>query len=459
MGVRSSLTPSKRTESAHLALPVKLFILSVFLPVAFQIGPLFLNGARLVLLAVSVPLFIQLLSGRFGKLIATDYLFLGHVLWMILALTINNPDRVIQQVGSVGMEFYGGYLLGRAYIQNRAQFLSLVKLISWILVLMLPLTLLEAQTGRPLIVETIRNLPGITSFDSVYSGKRLGLERVQGTFAHPIHFGLFCSMMVPVCYFGFQESMSRGQRFFLTFSVFLSAFMGLSAGVLLALVAHVILISWYLVLRNVPYKWVILTGLFTLMYVVIDIISTRDPIRVFMTYATFSSHTAYWRAIIFDWGLMNIFGSVENNIPPAPFWGIGLNDWIRPPFMHSGSMDNFWLVMGVRYGAPGALLLIAGYLWALWRIGKRTDINDDKELLDIRRGWMFVFVCLALTLATVHIWTTLYAYVFFFFGAGMWLMTAEVSREDEMNRAAQTPDRIYSRFPVTPRSGLNSAEL
>jgi hypothetical protein len=453
--ITRALPPGSAAPAAvdgRLALPVKLFLLSIFLPVAFQLGPLFMNGVRLVLLIVSVPLFFQLLAGRFGKPHLVDYMFFAHVIWMAVALGVNNPDRMVQQVGSVGLEFFGGYLLGRAFIRNRAQFLALCRFVVWGIVLLLPLSLMESQTGRPVIVDFLRSLPGITSYREVNAGTRLGLERVQGTFAHPIHFGLFCSMMLPICFFAFRHSMSNARRLTLTGLVFLSSFLGLSAGVMLAMVAQVGLISWYLALRNVQRKWLVLTLCILTVYLVVDLISTRDPIRVFITYATFSPHTGYWRTIIFDWGWMNIFGSAENNIPPAPLFGIGLNDWVRPSFMHSGSMDNFWLLTGVRYGVPGFLTLAIGYFWTLWQAGQRTDLDGDPELLDIRRAWIFVFAGLTLTLTTVHIWTSIYAYVFFFFGAGVWLLTAQPQGADTGETAdmaqADMRARRYSRFPT-----------
>ena len=107
-----------------------------------------------------------------------------------------------------------------------------------------------------------------------------------------------------------------------------------------------------------------------------------------MSYATFSAHTAYWRSIIFDWGMVNVWAN--------PIFGLGLNDWVRPRYMVSGSMDNFWLVVAVRYGIPGFALLAAGYLIALWKIGRR-DFDGDQLLWQFRRAWMFSFIGLTFT--------------------------------------------------------------
>ena len=71
-----------------------------------------------------------------------------------------------------------------------------------------------------------------------------------------------------------------------------------------------------------------------------------------ITYLTFNSGTAYWRLHIWN------FGSAE--VWRNPLFGIGLNDWARPSWMWTASVDNFWLLTAMRYGIPAFLLLVAG---------------------------------------------------------------------------------------------------
>lgn len=134
-----------------------------------------------------------------------------------------------------------------------------------------------------------------------------------------------------------------------------------------------------------------------------------------MTYATFSPGTAYWRAAINEFGMNNVWAN--------PFFGLGLNDWVRPEWMHTSSVDNFWLLMAMRYGIPGFVLVLTGYAIALWQVG-RWSLGEDQVLLNLRRAWVFTFACLAFTLFTVHVWAEIYALVFFLLGAGIWLLDA-----------------------------------
>jgi hypothetical protein len=75
----------------------------------------------------------------------------------------------------------------------------------------------------------------------------------------------------------------------------------------------------------------------------------------------------------------------------------------------------------VRYGIPGFLLLAAAYLMALFHIMRR-DFSADAGIGHLRRAWVFTFVGLTFTLFTVHIWGNVYSFVFFMFGAGIWLI-------------------------------------
>lgn len=306
----------------------------------------------------------------------------------------------------------------------------------------LPFALHEALTGRPIIIEMIEKLPGINSVEVITYEKRMGLERVQLSLAHPIHYGLFCSIVFSLTLVALRDVIGTTQRICLGMIVGICCFLSLSSGAILALLLQMGMMAWTIVFRRVRARWWILVGLFVLAYVVIDILSDRTPIRVFMNYATFSAHNAYWRGLIFDWGMVNVWGS--------PILGIGMNDWVRPEFMEPvSSIDNFWLLMAMRYGIPGFLLLVVGYGITILRIMAR-GLARDSRLIQIRRAWVFTFLGLSFTLCTVHVWTNLYSFVFFMFSAGIWLSFATPDPHDRSATNSRTQHRHsgpgYSRF-------------
>jgi hypothetical protein len=436
----------------RLPLVVWLYLIAVVVPIGFNAGPLALTGLRLLLIVMIIPLMVQLLSGRFGKVLLIDILFILHIIWATIAMLVINPEMAIENTGAAAIEFLGGYVVGRAYIRTPEAFGALCKALGTIVLISLPFALIETTTGRPLLVEAIRKIPGAFTVPMNFQEPRMGLERVQFGFAHPIHYGLFCAVAFSMAWVGLEGWTTAFRRILTSTAIATCGFLALSSGALLAIFLQIGLIAWAMAFASVKQRWWLLTGLFALAYVVIDLFSNRSPILVFLSYATFSAHTAYWRTIIFDWGVSNVIGSVERGIPASPWFGIGLNDWVRPSFMHSGSMDNFWLVIAVRYGIPALLFLAAGYIIGLARIMRR-DFTGDQILLRFRRAWVFTFFGLTFTLCTVFVWTSIYSFVFFFFGAGMWLIMAqprpqaEVAPDTAPDAAAARPRSPYSRFP------------
>lgn len=441
-------------SESRIPLPVLIYLLCVVLPIGFQAGPLAMTTLRLFMLIMIIPLMMRLVLGHYGHILVTDIMFVLFIGWTFVSLASNNPDKVVQNVGSSGIEFLGGYIVGRAYIRGSTDFIALCKWIGILAIATLPFALVETVTGRPLIIETLRKLPGLTSVAIVDIERRMGLERVQAVFAHPIHYGLFCSVAFTMSFIALRDVTGTTWRYVSSAIIAFSGFLALSSGAMLAIILQIALICWSRAFASIQWRWWLLIGIFILAYVVIDIFSNRTPIRVFMSYATFSAHNAYWRGIIFEWGMKSVWGH--------PLLGIGLNDWERPDFMHSGSMDNFWLVNAVRYGIPGFLFLAIGYVLGIFRVMRR-DFSDNDVLSLLRKAWVFTFLGLTFTLSTVHIWTNIYSFVFFVFGAGMWMITVSSSSDGGARSMPSTTDEKdakrspYTRFANTiskPRHSL-----
>ena len=455
-------TPAAETApTGKLPWPVTLYFLMILLPVEFNLGSLFMTGVRAILILVAIPMAVKLVMGKVGRILWTDVLFLLFSIWNIVALFHNNPDQAISFGGSVGVEFMGGYLLGRVYIRTPADFIAMCKMLFLVVAITIPFAIYESQTGVALIPTLIEKLPVVYSVDDFYNeiaGRRLGLERSQVVFAHPIHYGLFCSTAIALAFVGFKGIFSNGFRLFVTFLMLLGVFLSVSSGALLPVVLQFGLIIWARIFDPVRARWFYLMGLTAFCYIVVSMLSNRTPIQVFLSYATFSPHNAYWRMLIFEWGMVNVWAN--------PLWGVGLNEWVRPWFMHSGSMDNFFLLVAVRYGIPGFLLTAIGLFLVVWKVMWR-DFDADPILWQLRRAWMITMVGLILTLCTVDVWATAYSYVAFLFGSGAWFMSAMPAthtasatgdatpprgRKDSYRRPApdvrQSSESRYTRFPT-----------
>ena len=132
--------------------PVLIYLAAVILPVGFHLGPLYLTATRLLLIAMIVPLGVNLIRGKYGRLLATDVFFLLHFCWIVVALAVNNAAQVVQNAGSTGVEFLGGYILGRAYIRDKVSFIALIQSLTAIVILCFPLAVAEAWTGKSVLL-------------------------------------------------------------------------------------------------------------------------------------------------------------------------------------------------------------------------------------------------------------------------------------------------------------------
>jgi hypothetical protein len=189
--------------------------------------------------------------------------------------------------------------------------------------------------------------------------------------------------------------------------------MSVSSGPFAAVAVQYILAAWGRIARSIPGRWRILSFILVIMYIVIDLFSNRTPIKVILSYLTFSPATAYGRLLIWEWG-------IYHNVVYHPVFGIGFDDWVRLKWM-SPSMDNFWLVNMVQFGLPAFFFLAAGILQLLSKVGKQTFSSTTMQ--GIKKGWLFSLIGLIIAGCTVHFWNILYAWFFFLLGSGAWIVS------------------------------------
>ena len=128
---------------------------------------------------------------------------------------------------------------------------------------------------------------------------------------------------------------------------------------------------------------------------------------------TLDPWTGFYRLQIWEHGLANVWAN--------PWAGIGLDDWERPWWMISDTVDAFWLVTAMRQGIPSFLLLAIAIILLGHHVIKRRMRHTDGQAQRIAMGWMMSLIALSLIGATVHYWNVLHAYFFFFIGLGAWI--------------------------------------
>lgn len=102
------------------------FLLSLMMPIVFQVGPMALMPHRLLLLLLFFPLFFQLIAGKAGPLSAIDFAVLFSVVWATLSILVSIGDGKVQAAGIYWIEFFGAYMVGRVCIRSGQDYIRFV---------------------------------------------------------------------------------------------------------------------------------------------------------------------------------------------------------------------------------------------------------------------------------------------------------------------------------------------
>ncbi len=402
----------------------KAFLLSLLVPIYLPIGNLLLMPHRIVLLVLFVPFFLRLfIRGRAGPVLVADWLLFCSALWAALALFVNHgaTSMAIEGAGIHMIEFFGAYLIARVAIRNGEDFRRVVRMLFLIVAFLLPFAAAESITKRPVMLDLLPfSSVGVTDM-----GFRWGMRRAQTIFAHPILFGAFVSAGLGVFWYALRP---RGLRFIAAPLAAVATVFSLSTGALIAIVVQVIFISWETILRTLRARWRLFAALSVAAYIFIDLLSNRTPFHVLVTYGTFSTGSAYNRIHIWNYG--------TDNVADNPIFGLGFNDWIRPPWM-SPSVDNFWLLLTMRYGIPMFIMAAVALIIILRRVSRAELMNSDDRLA--RAGYLVSFGGLAIAGGTVHYWHAMMAFALFMFGSGVWAATGGGRREEDTATSEPEP--------------------
>jgi hypothetical protein len=412
--------------------PVTALVFALAMPTetSIYIGSLRLSPYRVILIITLFPALSRLFSNRVGAPHAVDALMIGHSAWVLLTFFVNEGlGQGIESGGIYIVESLGAYLVGRCWIRTRRDFEAFCRVVIFMVVSMLALTIPESLTGFHFMREAFRALLGGAALP--YIEPRLGLTRAFGSFDHPILYGTFCATTLAAAYYVVCQARTGYKQLLTLSAVGLATFLSLSSGAFVAMGIQIMLVGWDRLTRGIANRWMILGGFFLLGWAFLSLLSNRSPIHVFISYLTFSAHSAYNRILIWEYG--------TKEVQRHPVFGIGFSDWVRPDWMHSSSMDNFWLVTAVRYGLPAFILLFVALILTMRRLSRLP--NADQQLHRYRCAWIIGITGIAVAGITVHFWNSLFALFMFLLGTGAWMINIPVTQ----NRTFSPRNRAMSK--------------
>ena len=375
---------------------------------AVNLGALVLTPYRVVLLAGVLVCVLDLFRKSSLSVYLSDMLVFAHVGLVAVAVGVaHGPGRAIESGGIYAVELLGGYLIVRSVIRSVDHCEWLISCLCRIFLVLFPFIIIESLF-RVNIWSTILSLPlgkGVVRPVDI----RFGLARATGPFDHPILLGLFGAMWIgfvirPVLLL--QDRASRRARWIRLIVCPVIVLSALSSGALATMLVQFVLLAWR---RFVPgqIRWYIFAVLFATGYIGIDLFSNRTPLRVILHYLTFSAETAYYRMAILEHG--------SAVVRSHPMWGIGFHDWVRPVWMYSSSVDNFWLLTAMRFGLPCLTCLVLA-IFVSMGCGWRRQFGRVRI---VRQGWLFSMVGLIVGAFTVHLWNHSFVLFSLLLGVGV----------------------------------------
>lgn len=404
---RAQAPRSVRGLFQDVPLPVLLLVISFCLPpeVSVEAGPLRLSPCRIILLLSFIPSLAKV-AGSPRPLGLVDYFMILHGAWSIIALVVSMGAATAVETGGIYMvETVGAYMLARAHITRLEQIKATARLIVGIITVLCAAAFIESITAVHFIRDMFKAVlggPGAHDMD-----QRMGLERAFTSFEHPILFGTFAASGFSMAYYILGEAKLKFHALVRVMLVGLACFFSMSGGPFVALFFQGFLIGWDRITRGISLRWAALAAIFAGIWFMLSLASNRSPVLLFVSYLTFSAQSSYNRVNIW------IYGTAE--VGRHPIFGIGLNDWIRAPWM-SDSMDTFWLLTTVRFGLPSVIFLILVILiTGITLNSRRTQSLDFKQAT---KAWMVTMAGLCLAALTVHFWNALMMEFFFLIGVG-----------------------------------------
>ncbi|MFZ7094179.1 hypothetical protein [Primorskyibacter sp. 2E233] len=437
----TGLISTQNDTGRALALPVVFFLISLILPFVLPLGGLRLSVYRIVLIIMTIPLLVMWLRGQAGTKRLADFALLLLCIWMTLSVAVvDSPQRALEAGGIFFCETFGAFLMGRCLVRSEKNFHRVALILFAIVMFLMPFAIIEAITGRNVILEFMSKI--WPSYSRVAKNPRWGLDRVQGTFEHPILFGVFCGSAIGLAYMVLGYGKSFFRRIMLGLLVMFTAGLSLSAGPLTGMVVQIEMAIWNEVLAKFRARWKVLAALTALAYIAIEIGSDRSAPAVFISYFSFNEYSAYMRLHIWNFGTLSIVNH--------PLFGIGFAEWARPSWM-SSSIDMFWIVFGVRHGIPAMILTLLTFFAVYLPLAFRKNLPD--RAASYRLGVIFTLTAFFLTGWTVHYWNATYVLFMFLLGASVWILnvpdkgTGDSPPDTESQDSAPHSKSAYTRFP------------
>jgi hypothetical protein len=392
--------------NGNATIAIVVVALCVPYTVAIYLGDLKLTAIKILIISLVVPAISKLILGanrKTRRLFATDLFALGVFTMMVAAPLAISGSRDFVSAFSQAIEFYGMYLIGRAFVFEASSLETFIGTLQIVLVVVVGLAALDIVFQRYVALEL--SFAGSTATRDLSSSDPslhrfvLGVSslRATSTFDHPILFGTFCATIIPLHLY---PPMSTVRRIVLVAISMAGSLMALSSAPLLAASIAFGLYFYDLLMNKYAWRWTFLLLLVGL-YIGAFCLLSNNPLSWVFRNLTLDPQTAYFRLLIWDAGLDVIYDN--------PWLGIGFNP--SGNRILDTSTDSLWLAKTLIYGIPMTTLLYLAPIAAMLPARRETAVRRHHPLLDAYcTGFSILLVVTIFISITVTFWNAVWLF-------------------------------------------------
>lgn len=301
-------------------------------------------------------------------IVATDLLFLGA-----LSFTSSDLFSDIKFRCGLMMDTTFAYFAARLFITNMDRLVLVVQYAVFLLIPHVGMGLVEATTAQGpytgLLVHRFyadRTL-GVQKFEASgaegrgHAGeKRMGFYRSQGSFAHPILFGLTFALFMPLAFKIIPFTRWRRWRYFIFCLLGIGCLTSLSSGPIMAL--GIVIVGLF----AEKYKSMVSVAviLFVCLCVFLELVTNRPHFyHVFASYLAMEEETAYARTRLFDAAIEHLH----------EYWlfGYGLKDPGWGQYVSGTNYTDlcvYYIYLAATYGIMAAIFYIFCLFYVIVRL-------------------------------------------------------------------------------------------
>lgn len=384
---------------------IRVLIFSFLIPNEFNfaLGDLILSPYRVTLICL-VPFLVRTFSKE-AHLVnwnICDLFALGIGLWPFAAFSLNTGvGAAFESGGILALELTVPYFLIRLNVTTHTRRVELSKILFLTTIILVAVGLPESLFGRHYTHEIASALTG-----SIYTGiaeQRFGVWRAMGPTDHAIIFGTLCAIAMPAAVFLAQR---RAKYWFIAVLSGAGAVMSASSAPILAVLVQLGMLAWARLTRGIRSRWWILLALFVVFYIVIDLISNRDPVRVMFSYLLLNPETGYARYYMwinsFEVATQSTWGWIFGYGYSIDIFDVIDNFYWRN--LLQNTVDSFWLVLMLRFGIVMLILFTIFMSLVFARSLKHVFGPYKRKERYFMQAWFITAFTMSLIAATIHFW-------------------------------------------------------